>query len=74
MTADEVAAIEGAEGGGEDKENVLGGVGGKGLNKGVKRKSEGGGEISRKKRRSESEGAGGSEDEDDEEGEGDDDG
>ncbi|KAL9105387.1 MAG: hypothetical protein Q9187_008719 [Circinaria calcarea] len=77
LTADEVAAIEGGEGGvgGEDKENVMGGGGGKGMNKGVKRKSEAADrDGSRKKRSSESEGIPKSEEEDDDDGDEDDDG
>ena len=72
MTADEVAQMEGGEGGAgsDEKENVLSGGNAK-TNKGVKRKSEAGTDGSRKKRRSDSEGNGSEEDNGDEEDEAD---
>ena len=77
LTADEVSALEGGEGGlgAEDIKENLNGGNEKSMNKGTKRKSEGLGDGSRKKsRRSESEGANGTEEDDDDEGEGDEDG
>ncbi|MCJ1358925.1 MAG: Transcriptional activator [Icmadophila ericetorum] len=72
LTADEVAQMEGGEGGAgsDEKENVLSSGNGK-ANKGVKRKSEAGNDGSRKKRRSDSEGNGSEEDNGDEEDEAD---